>query len=83
MANVPKDITDTIREMQKEIRALSAAVSRAPAQREIASGDVVVTGEGSITVKDSSGNVRLQMAVFPDAKSLKIWDTAGTLVFAM
>ncbi|MFE3144752.1 hypothetical protein [Streptomyces scopuliridis] len=82
MPNVPQDITDTIRRMQKEIRELRAAVTRAPAKNLLTSGDLVITSTGSMTVRDDQGNVRLQIAVFPDTKAIKVWDSAGTLVFS-
>ncbi|MEV7212075.1 hypothetical protein AB0O31_03125 [Kitasatospora cineracea] len=50
MPNVPQDITDTIRELQRQVRELQAAVQTRPAMNSISGGAVTIGAGGSLNV---------------------------------
>lgn len=82
MANVPQDIIDTIKRMQREINELKTLALRSPGRPTIAVGELTVSAAGSIIVRDTSGAPRLEIAMFGDGKTIKVWDSAGTLTFS-
>ncbi|MGW7270806.1 hypothetical protein ACWGH5_09825 [Streptomyces sp. NPDC054864] len=81
MAMVPRDITDRIKDLERQVRELTGAANRTPAQTAIKTGPVVVSGPGSLDVVDGTGRLRVRIGV-QGAKTLQVWDAAGTLVLS-
>ncbi|MGK5728187.1 hypothetical protein [Streptomyces sp. URMC 124] len=81
MATIPRDITDRIRDLERQVRELTSAANRAPAQTTIKSGPVVVSGPGSLDVVDDTGRLRARIGV-QGAKTVQVWDASGTLLFS-
>ncbi|WP_338932642.1 hypothetical protein WEB32_29705 [Streptomyces netropsis] len=81
MANIPRDITDRIRDLERRVRELTSAANRVPAQTAIRTGPVAVSGPGSLDVIDGAGRLRVRIGVQGD-KTLQVWDANGTLLLS-
>ncbi|MFJ5923845.1 hypothetical protein ACIQF6_14730 [Kitasatospora sp. NPDC092948] len=91
MPHVPQDITDTVREMQQQIRDLQGAVNTRPAMNEIRGGNVQVLGGGSFRMMSVDGS-RTQMWVgkispsHPDGseqRGILMYREDGALAFSL
>lgn len=57
MPNVPQDITDTIRDLQRQVRDLQGAVQTRPAMSVIKGGDVQILAGGSFRMMSVDGTL--------------------------
>ncbi|MGW4695145.1 hypothetical protein ACWEO1_22515 [Kitasatospora cineracea] len=57
MPNVPQDITDTIRNLQRQVRELQGAVQTRPAMSVIQGGDVQILAGGSFRMMSFDGTL--------------------------
>ncbi|MEV8056567.1 hypothetical protein AB0P37_08570 [Streptomyces antimycoticus] len=82
MAAVPRDFTDRIRDLERQVRELTSAASRRPAMTQVSGGVVTITDTGAIQVVDDTGRLRVHIGLQAGGKTLQVWDATGALVLS-
>ncbi len=65
MANVPQDITDRLKRVERQLRDLTSAANKAPALDEIQRGDVVIGEGGQLRAETPDGKRVLAVGQTP------------------